>query len=202
MTKQVKNKEAIRKIINFAQVIYDITRYYFYAGNFRKKHIVYGWVKGKFQIASIDHQDFIVGVRKKINKLAKNADRKTLIKSALTEALGGCNFIIFSVVGGSNKFVQFWTGEHQLQYDFYANHNNKLKKYFRSVVGLLSEIGFVNDSVLEYKGRLTFKIDKDSDHISIQANFRKDLNLATEFVNTMFQEIYQAKGDKLVVEVE
>ena len=120
---------------------------------------------------------------------------------ALIRALDGCNFIIFSVVGESNKFIQFWTGEHELKYNFFANDANRLKNCFLSVIGLLSEMGFVNDSVAEYKGRMTFKIDKGRDYISVDANFRKDLNLATDFVYIVFKQIYKTKGNKLVAKV-
>ena len=44
---------------------------------------------------------------------------------------------------------------------------------------------FVNDSVVEYKGRMTFKIDKGTNYISVDANFRKDLDL-NECFNNVF----------------
>ena len=213
MTKQMKNKEFVkkfdyyffkarRKIIDFVYITYSKIHRYLYFGNFRKKHISYGFIDGKFQITSVDHPDFIQNVQKKINKLANNPDRKEFIKLALIQALDGCNFIIFSVIGESNKYIQFWTGEHQLKYNFYANDVNKLKNCFLSVVGLLSEMEFVNDSVVEYKGRMTFKIGKGKNYLSVDANFRKDLDLAAEFVDTVFKQIYKTKGNKLVAKVE
>lgn len=193
--------KARRKIIDFVYITYSKIHRYFYFGNFRKKHISYGFIDGKFQITSVDHTDFIKNVQKKINKLANNSDRKKFVKLALTQALDGCNFIVFSVAGEDNKYIQFWTGEHQLKYNFYANDINKLKNCFLSVVGLLSEMGFVNDSVVEYKGRMTFKIDKGTNYISVDANFRKDLDLASEFADVVFKQIYKTKG-KLVAKVE
>ncbi|HOR02007.1 MAG TPA: hypothetical protein PKZ92_01985 [Candidatus Woesebacteria bacterium] len=189
------------KIVDFAYIVYGKIRRYFHLGNFRKKHIFFRFADDKLQIASVDHHDFVSGVQKKINKLANGSDREKFIKMALIRALDGCNFIIFSVVGESNKFIQFWTGEHELKYNFFANDANRLKNCFLSVIGLLSEMGFVNDSVAEYKGRMTFKIDKGRDYISVDANFRKDLNLATDFVYIVFKQIYKTKGNKLVAKV-
>jgi len=171
-------------------------------GNFRKKHITYGFINGKLQITSVDHPDFILNVQKKINKLAKNTDRKEFIELALTEALEGCNFIIFSVIGESNKYIQFWTGENQLKCNFYANDINKLKNCYLSIIGLLSEIGFVNNTIPEYRGRMTFKIDKGKDYISVDANFRKDLDLAVDFIDIIYKQIYKTKGNKLTAKVE
>lgn len=191
-----------RKIIDFVYISYSKIHRYLYFGNFRKKHITYGFVNGKFQITSVDHSDFILNIQKKINKLAKNNDRKEFIKLALSEALTGCNFIIFSVIGESNKYIQFWTGEHQLKCNFYANDVNKLKNCYLSIIGLLSEIGFVNDTIPEYRGHMFFKIDKGTDYISVDANFRKDLDLAVDFIDIIFKQIYKTKGNKLVAKVE
>jgi len=187
--------------IDFVFINYIKIRRYFYFGNFRKKHISFGFIDGKLQIDSVDHSDFIKNVQKKINKLSKIKNRKKFIKLALTQALDGCNFIIFSMEGNENKYIQFWTGEHQLKYDFLANDANKLKNCFLSVIGLLSEMGFVNDSVMEYKGRMTFKIDKGSDYISVKANFRKDIYLASEFSEIIFKQLYKVGHKKLIAKV-
>lgn len=175
---------------------------YFYLGNFRKKHITFGLVNGKFQITSVDHPDFILNVQKKINKLANGSDRKEFIKLALTEALEGCNFIIFSPQGHDYKFIQFWTGDHTLKLDFYANKVNRLKNHFLSIVGLLSEMGFVNSEVPEYRGNMVYKVDKGTDYISVDANFKKDLDLATEFTEIIYKQIYKISSKKLMAKVE
>lgn len=194
--------KGMRKVINFLIICYFKIRRYFYIGNFIKKHITVGFIDGKIQITSTNHADFIVFTQKKINKLANKNDRKEFIKLSLKEALGGCNFIIFSIVEESNKYVQFWTGEHQLKYNFYANEVNKLKNNFLSIVGLLSEMEFVNSKVIGYRGQMTFKIDKGKDYISVDANFEKDIDSATEFIDIIFKQIYKTKGSKLVAKVE
>jgi len=190
------------KIIRFVFTVYYKTKTYLHFANFRKKHITFGLVNGKFQITSTDHPDFILKVQKKINKLGNNPDRKEFIKLALTETIGGCNFIIFSPQGEGNKFIQFWTGDHTLKFDFYANKVNNLKNHFLSIVGLLSEMGFVNSEVPEYRGRMTYKVDKGTDYISVDANFNKDIELATEFTEIIFKQIYKIKLKKLIAKVE
>ena len=193
---------ARRKFLDLILTTYYKVKRYLYNGNFTKKHITFAMVNGKFQVTSTNHEDFILAIQKKLDKLSLKNDRKKFIKLALTESLEGCNFIIFSVSGEDNKFVQFWTGDHQLKYNFYANDVNKLKNHFLSVVGLLSEMGFVNDTVPEYRGHMTFKIDKGTDYISVDANFKKDLELAVEFTEIIYKQIYKTKGSKLVAKVE
>lgn len=191
-----------RKFLDFIFTTYFKIRRYFYNGNFTKKHITFAVVNGKFQVTSTNHEDFILAIQKKLDKFSLKNDRKKFIKLALTNSLEGCNFIIFSVSGEDNKFVQFWTGEHQLKYNFYANDVNKLKNHFLSIVGLLSEMGFVNGSTPEYRGRMTFKIDKGTDYVSVDANFRKDLDLAVEFTEIIYKQIYKSKSGKLIAKVE
>ena len=195
----MNKKEKI--VLNFISTTYWKIKRYFYNANFTKKHLTLGVVNGKIQITSTSHNDYIAIVQKKINKLSKIKDRKKFIKLALNEAVNGGNFIIFSILGEDNKFVQFWTGEHQLKYDFFANEINKLKNFFLSTVGLLSEMGFVNDEVGEYRGRMIYKVDKGTDYISLKANFRKDLDLASEFTEIIFKQLYKIGHKKLVARI-
>lgn len=195
-------KLIFEKIFIFLCTVFYKTKNYLYFGNFSKKHFTFSIINGKIQITSTEHTDFIAATQKEINKLSKTKDQKDFIKLALTQALDGCNFIIFYPVGESDKFVQFWTGDHQLKYNFYANKVNKLKNCFLSIIGLLSELGFVNSIIPEYKGLMVFKIDKGTDYISVDANFYKDIDLATEFTDLIFKQIYKIKGNKLVAKVE
>lgn len=190
------------KIIRAVATTYYKVKTYLYNSNFDKKHFTFGIIDGKFQITSISHNDFILDTQKKLNKLAGTYDRKKFIRMALSEAINGCNFIIFSDPKDENKFVQFWTGEHKLKYNFYANKANKLKNYFLTVVGLLSEMGFVNNEVPEYRGFMVYKVDKGTDYISVDANFKNDLELAVEFTEIIYKQIYKSKYDKLVAKVE
>lgn len=194
-------KELLIKIVYFIFKIIAWVRQYLYFKNFEKKHITFGFVDGKLQITSINHEDFIKAVQQKINKL-KTKDRKEFIRLALLEALDGCNFIIFSPNRENNKYVQFWTGEHKLAYNFYANKANKLKRFYYSVVGLLSESGFVHQDTPDYRGFKVYKVDKNKECISVDANFKKDIDLAVEFIETIYKKIYKSKSNKLVAKVE
>ena len=194
--------ETLAKVIMLFVRIRNRIYRYFYFSNFEKKHITYGIVGGKFQITSISHEEFIIGVQKRMVKFAKNYDQGTFISSVLTEALNGCNFVIFSPADDDNKYVQFWTGEHLLKFNFYANKPNRLKKYYYSIIGLLSESGFVDDNTPDYRGFKNYKVKKGLDYISVDANFKKDIELAVKFTNTVFKEIYKIKDKKLLVKIE
>ena len=175
---------------------------YFYFSNFEKKHVTYGFVNGKFQITSTSHEDFIAAIQSKINKLSGSNDHETFIRLALTEAIGGCNFIIFSPPDHDNKYVQFWTGDHTLKYDFCAIKTNGLKKYYYSVLGLLSESGFVNQKIVTNVGKRFFEIEKTKNQITVDANFGVDIESASKFTEAIYKQIYKVRGKKLIARVE
>lgn len=189
------------KLIIFLFTTFRKIGRYFYFQNFVKKHITYGFVNGKFQITSTSHEDFIKTVQQKINKF-KTEDRKEFIKLALIEALSGCNFIIFSQKGNDKNFIQFWTAEHNLEFNFYANKINELNKFYLLIVGLLSESGFVNEKNEKYKGSMIYKVDKGKDYVSIDANFKKDIEKASWLVANIFKQVYKIGKVKLTVKVE
>lgn len=181
--------------------IYRGIKEYFYFSNFDKKHVTYGFVNGRFQITYTKHEDFIDSVQKKINSLDKK-NRLDFIKQALASALDGCNFIIFSPEDRENKFVQFWTGEHCLKYNFCAIKTNGLKKYFYSILGLLSEYGYINKKFITGNGKGFYEIEKSKDMINVYADFGKNTETTAEFVEEVFKKIYKIGTKKLEVKVE
>ncbi len=189
------------KIIHHLYFAYCRARRFFWESNFTKKHLTFGIVDGKLQITSTEHEDFIQAIQERINKLTQKEQGK-FVKLALRESLEGCNFIIFSPIGDDNKFIQFWTAENKLKFNFYANKTNGLKKYYLPIVGLLSESGFVNDEIENYRGSMVYKIDKGKDYISVDANFRKDIESASRFIESVFKDIYKIGSHKLIAKVE
>lgn len=149
-----------------------------------------------------EHSDFIIKVQSKLDEFSKTNSQKDFIKLALAEALGGCNYIIFSPENDDNTFIQFWTGENGLKFNYYANKVNKLEKYYLSFIGLLSEAGFVNETTQNYRGSMIYKIDRGADHISIDADFKSDIDSATKFATMVFQQIYKTGNKQIIAKVE
>lgn len=189
-------------MLKFLYHTYYRIKKYLYFKNFEKIHLTFGTSNGKFQITRTNHVDFVATAQKEIDKLAKTKTGEELITEALKISLDGCNFIIFTPEGEDKKFVHFWTGEHQLKFKFIAHDGNKLKNLFLSTIGLLSEMGFVNDSIPDYRGHKVFKIDKGRDYISVDANFKKDIDLATEFTKIIFKQLFKVGRKKLIARVE
>lgn len=63
-------------------------------------------------------------------------------------------------------------------------------------------MGFVNSTAPDYHGFRVFKIDKGTDYISVDANFKKDVNLATAFTEIVFKQIYKTGNKKIIAKVE
>ncbi|MFA6007371.1 MAG: hypothetical protein WC784_01855 [Candidatus Shapirobacteria bacterium] len=185
----------------FRNLLFQIFNYIGFH-NFYKKHVTVAFVNGKFQITSTSHEDFIAITQKKIDKFSQSKNQKEFISLALGEAIDGCNFIIFSPLGEDDKFVQFWTGEHSLKYNFCFLKTNGLEKYFYSVLGLLSEYGFINKKFISSGGKSFYEIEKGKTITNIYANFGVDIESTTKFIETIYKEIYKIKGKKLVAKVE
>lgn len=194
-----KIKKIMYKIVFFVLNVYRKITDYLYISNFKKQHITFGIIDGKFHISRINHKDFIIQVKKKIAKIGKTNNRIKFIKLALQESLGGCNYIIFTDPENDNNYVQFWTGEHKLKYSFYADGVNQKKEYFLSTIGLLSEMGYVNSKNEGYRGRMIYKVKKETETTTVDANFYKDISLATDFTEKYFSQIFQTKSKKLEV---
>lgn len=174
---------------------------FFYFQNFKKKHISIGWVNGSLSITSVNHEDMVAGIREKIEKLEGVKEREEFIGLALREALEGCNFIIFSLPGNKDVFVQFWTGRDRLEFDFCGNRINGLRKHYLALVGLLSEFGYVDGRIDNYQGKKKFKTVKTKSFRSVDANFGRKVEEAARFTELVFRKIYKVKGKKLEIEL-
>lgn len=185
----------IHKII---QLYYRFSRYLYFS-NFRKKHILFSFQNNKLQITTIDHPQFIRELQNKINKFP-HINNYNLIKFSLTEALHGANFVTISDKNNDNLFIQIWTGEHTLKFDFYANKKNKLTKYYYPLLGLFSEQGFVGEKNEVYRGWMVYKVKKDKNIINITINFYNDIPAATDFIDKLFTNIFKTiSGDLKVI---
>jgi len=49
---------------------------------------------------------------------------------------------------------------------------------------------------------MVYKVDKGKDYISVDANFRKDMEKASQFTEAVFKNIYKIGSHKLIAKVE
>ncbi len=193
--------EVVAKIWLWVERITRQVAEFFYFQNFKKKHISIGWVNGSLSIASVNHEDMVAGIREKIEKLKGVKKREEFIGLALGLALEGCNFIIFSLPGNKDIFVQFWTGRDRLDFDFCGNRINGLRKHYLALVGLLSEFGYVDRRIDKYQGKKKFKTVKTKSFRSVDVNFGRNVEEAARFTELVFRKIYKVKGKKLEIEL-
>lgn len=101
--------------------------------------------------------------------------------------------------GNENKFIQFWTGNKKLEFDFFATKGNHLKRYFYPVLGVLSEQGFVDRS---FRKKNSFNIKKYMGMLNIQADFGKDVKKASKCVELILTKVYRIKPEDIEIEVK
>lgn len=63
-------------------------------------------------------------------------------------------------------------------------------------------MGFVNNTTPDYHGFNVFKIDKGTDYIFVDANFKKAIDCAAEFTDIVFKQIYKTGHLKIIAKVE
>lgn len=179
------------------ELIYKVSRYLYFS-NFRKKHISFSFQNNKIQITTIDHPQFIRNLQNKINKFS-HIDNFDLIRFSLAEGLHGANFVTISDKNNDNLFIQVWTGEHTLKFDFYANNKNKLAKFYYPLCGLFSEFGFVGEKNEVYRGWMKYNVRKDKNVINVTTNFYQDIAIASDFIDKLFTNIYKTKEGNLKI---
>lgn len=166
--------------------------------NFNKTHISLKYSDGKIQITTTNHEDFVKTTQEKIDNFSKSNGTEKFIESVLKESLGGCNYVIFEQKENQNKFIQFWTGNKKLEFDFHAIKSNGLKKYYYSILGVLADQGFSN---IDDKSTYSYVLVKNKETLGIQANFKNNIQLASQCTALILTKIYGLKTEMINVVV-
>lgn len=162
--------------------------------NFDKTHMTFSYDGGKLQISKTSHKDFIKIAQRKINKLSGENDLERLIQGALEVALDGCNSVIFKKKGKDNRFVQFWTGKYCLEFDFFANKANGLKKYYYEVLGVLADQGISREVK---RDGYVYELIKNKEVLGIQSDMGKNIPLASRCIETIMTKVYKMKPSEI-----
>lgn len=187
--------------------MYFRIRHYFLVTDFNRKHLIVSLDNGKFSVSFLKHEDFVGQTEEKIRQYQEENGFEKTIEFALKEAIRGCNFIIFQDTGNKKRFLQFWTGKGKVELDFPILKTNGLKKYKYSILGLLALSGFADGSVpqpsiLSFSSRSSyyyFYISEVEGMEDIKASFRHSFNLAANFTQKVFKEIYKTDFDNISI---
>jgi hypothetical protein len=131
---------------------------------------------------------------------------KKFIKFVLEQALSGCNFVI---IESDNVFCQFWTARSKLEMDIPLVRGNGLKKYYYTVIGLLTDMNYFKypftrtglSTALNVPEHFTFRVDEEDDFTKITGYFDNRIDQAVEFVDRLFREVYEVKSKELEIKV-
>lgn len=184
-----KEKSPLEELFWIGLKTFMRLRLFFYFLNFKKRHIWFEFERGRLKIRFLKHEDFIKLIKSRLANL-KKLKRGLFLTRALSEALGGCNFIIFWPKKNKNRFVQFWTGKGRLEFNFYANKRNGLDKYYYPLLGLLAEKGYARKEAAKNKKKV-FKLQKGYQIVSIDVDFGREIIEAAEFINLVYKKIYK-----------
>ncbi len=151
----------------------------------------------RFKISS--KTDFIREKQEEFNKLLEeNIDSKEFIRSVLSQYTD-FNYIVFSSLV-NERFVQFAVINQELILDFPLASMNKDRKVTIALVKLLKENYFKESKNLKIALKSKeFSRKKVTNFQLINANFGKDIETATNFVESIFAKIYDLSIDKITV---
>jgi len=211
-------KETLDKLMNtnwwekFVKFVFDIllmvyvwimttvvkVRQYMADGEWTKQHLSFVKEGNRFNLVVKDHVDFVEEVEIEIAKYRGKRWGKKFIRYVLGVALSGCNFVTFEC---DDMFCQFWTARGRLQMDIPFAKGNGLKKYYYSVMGLLTDMNYFKypftrtgiTTILKVPEHFTFRVDEEEKFIKIVGFFDKRVDQAVEFVDRLFREVYVVK---------
>lgn len=202
-----KAYEVLFSIIYKGYYVYRKTKEWLEIEDFYRKHINVKVVGGSIRITFQDHPEYIAELNQTIKRLQKKKKPENVIKFALEQSIKGCNFVIFQKKDDENKFIQFWTARGKLDHDFPMSESNGLHLYRLSIIGLLSEMGFVNREVkAEVKTfhpyKYYFWIEKEDDDLwRVKANFHKDLKSAKEYTINALKNVLKTDIRNLEIKI-
>ena len=185
--------------------VYKVQQYVA-SGEWSKQHLSFIKEGNRFKLVVKDHFDFVEEVEIEIAKYQGKRWGKRFIKYILGLALSGCNFVIFEC---DDVFCQFWTAKGRLEMDIPFSKGNGLKRYYYSVMGLLTDMNYFKypftrtgiPTILSVPEHFTFRVDEEEKFIKIVGFFDKRTDQAVEFVDRLFREVYAVKKGMFKVSV-
>jgi hypothetical protein len=198
--------EGLRKILVLVSNLIFRIQAYVHSGEWTKQHISFVKEGNKIRFVVKSHDDFVDEVEIEIAKYKGKRWGKKFIKFVLEQALSGCNFVL---IESDNVFVQFWTGRSRLEMDIPLVKGNGLRKYYYTVIGLLTDMNYFKypftrtgiPTILKVPEHFTFRVDEEEGFTKVIGYFDKRTDQAVEFVDRLFREVYEVKNKVLEIKV-
>lgn len=131
-----------------------------------------------------------------------NRDYIQHVLNEVLKPMSECDFIIFQIGDTETKFVQFWVGDKRLQLDFPIMAGNGHLPHLKETRKLLEELGFSF-----HEGTITtmqftynqFVPQGTDEYNTLNAEFGKHTDIAAEFVDRVFTDVFKKDTDDLTI---
>ncbi len=146
--------------------------------------------KGRtFSLKLHNYEERTERLQKRLNSQRTNFTPADFIKHVF-RAVDGCKYVIFQ--GGiENHFIQFKLINNKLEMDFPITSENYLVNYLKDVRKLLESFNFTfSDTELEPM-KYIYRVDNGDDLHCLNADFGDNIDLATQFIVKVFQDIFE-----------
>lgn len=128
-------------------------------------------------------------LQKRLNSQRTNFTPPDFIRHVF-RATRGCNYVIFQGAK-KNHFIQFKLVDNRIELDFPITSKNYLISYLKDVRKLLESFNFAfSDTELEPM-KYVYRVDNGEDLHCLNADFGSDVDLATQFIVKVFQDLFE-----------
>lgn len=169
-----------------------VIKHYYFTKIFPLFHLLVDYSRFPPSVAILTHNQYIQLRLDAILLASRSLPIQEFLKTTLTIALEN-TFITFGVPN-KEVFIQFWTRDKELEFDFPVKKTNQNGKYYNQLVLLLKNIGIKE---VVSKGKITniYWIEKMGQSRNIKANFGTNTTLTAEFILTIFDTIFDYRID-------
>lgn len=193
----------------FVYGAYLKVRSFFRSLEFEKKHLRIDRTGGSLHVTVIDHDAFVSGMQERINSLRNGKGQLEYLYFAFEQALRGCTIVRILKKGSPDADLTFWTNRGKIRFEHFLLDENKRssKMQHHALIGLLVDLGFVEKRMVplrigasrEYP--YAFKLNRGVAFTTLEANFRKDSELAARFAESAMTEVYGRRLKDIFVEL-
>jgi hypothetical protein len=156
--------------------------------------------KGRaFSFTLLNHEERTENLQKRLNNQRTSFTPPDFIKHVF-RTVDGCNYVIFQSVV-ENHFIQFKLADNKLELDFPITSENYLVEYLRDARKLLESLNFsFTDTELKPMAYI-YNVDTGDDLHCLNANFDRNIDLATLFIIKVFQDLFEDDISLITVKI-
>ncbi len=142
-----------------------------------------------FSFKLLNYEERTEKLQKRLNSHRINFTPPDFINYVF-RAVRGCNYVVFQGAI-ENHFIQFNLVDNRIELDFPITSENYLIKHLKTVRQLLESFNFTYTNKELKPMTYVYNVDEGDDLHCLNANFDCDIDMATQFIVKVFQNLFE-----------